>query len=295
MLHPDVPETLRGTYLGPVQRADHPAPARRWASRPSSCCPVHQEASEPRLAQLGLVNYWGYSPIGYFAPDVRFATAGLGGQVTEFKRMVREFHAAGLEVLLDVVYNHTAEGGATGPDARVPRHRQRRVLSAGSRAPGAVRGLHRLREHARPAGGARDWTWCSTACATGSRRCTSTGSGSTSRRCSGGWTRRSIRRAPFFERVRAGPRARGREADRRALGPGSRRVPGRALSRRDGRSGTASSATACGGSGAATPAAWASWPRAWPGAATSTRPGDAARSRASTSSPATTGSRCTTS
>ncbi len=114
MLHPDVPETLRGTYLGlssePIIRH-----LRDLGVTAVELLPVHQEASEPRLAQLGLDNYWGYSPIAYFAPDVRFATTKLGGQVTEFKRMVREFHVAGFEVLLDVVYNHTAEGGDTGP------------------------------------------------------------------------------------------------------------------------------------------------------------------------------------
>ena len=114
MLHPEVPEALRGTYLGlasePVIRH-----LRALGVTAVELMPVHQQASEPRLAQLGLVNYWGYSPVGYFAPDVRFATAGRGGQVAEFKTMVRRFHAAGLEVLLDVVYNHTAEGGHRGP------------------------------------------------------------------------------------------------------------------------------------------------------------------------------------
>jgi isoamylase len=114
MLHPEVPDELRGTYLGlssePILRH-----LRELGVTAVELLPVHQEASEPRLARLGLVNYWGYSPIGYFAPDVRFATAGHGRQVTEFKQMVRELHAAGLEVLLDVVYNHTAEGGDRGP------------------------------------------------------------------------------------------------------------------------------------------------------------------------------------
>jgi isoamylase len=114
MLHPEVPRELRGTYLGlcsdPI--LEH---LRSLGVTAVELLPVHQEASEPRLAGLGLVNYWGYSSIGYFAPDVRFATAGHGRQVTEFKTMVRRFHEAGLEVLLDVVYNHTAEGGHRGP------------------------------------------------------------------------------------------------------------------------------------------------------------------------------------
>ncbi|MDQ3137462.1 MAG: glycogen debranching protein GlgX [Gemmatimonadota bacterium] len=114
MLHPGVPDALRGTYLGlcsdPI--LEH---LRSLGITAVELLPVHQEASEPRLHGLGLVNYWGYSPIGYFAPDVRYATAGHGQQVLEFKAMVRRFHAAGIEVLLDVVYNHTAEGGHRGP------------------------------------------------------------------------------------------------------------------------------------------------------------------------------------
>ncbi len=114
MLHPEVPDGLRGTYLGlcspPI--IEH---LRSLGVTAIELLPVHQEASEPRLHDLGLVNYWGYSPIGYFAPDVRFATGGHGRQVDEFKTMVRCFHAAGIEVLLDVVYNHTAEGNERGP------------------------------------------------------------------------------------------------------------------------------------------------------------------------------------
>jgi isoamylase len=114
MRHPDVPHELRGRYLGlcsdPI--LTHLASLHVTAVQ---LMPIHQKASEPRLHRLGLVNYWGYSPIGYFAPDVRFATAGGGRQIAEFREMVRRFHAAGLEVLLDVVYNHTGEGGTRGP------------------------------------------------------------------------------------------------------------------------------------------------------------------------------------
>ncbi|MGA9723184.1 MAG: glycogen debranching protein GlgX [Candidatus Binatus sp.] len=78
--------------------------------------PVHQTAPERRLLKLGLNNYWGYNSIGYFAPDVRFASGtALGSSVTEFKAMVKAFHRAGIEVILDVVYNHTAEGDENGP------------------------------------------------------------------------------------------------------------------------------------------------------------------------------------
>jgi isoamylase len=114
MLHPAVPRPLRGTYLG-LSSEPVLAHLRSLGVTAVELLPVHQMASEPRLSALGLTNYWGYSPIGYFAPDVRFATGGGGRQVAEFKTMVRQFHAAGFEVLLDVVYNHTAEGGRRGP------------------------------------------------------------------------------------------------------------------------------------------------------------------------------------
>jgi isoamylase len=116
MLHPGVPEELRGTYLGlatdPI--IDHLKSLRVTAVE---LLPVHHMVTERRLAELGLTNYWGYSSIGYFAPDSRFASrAGAAGrQVAEFKSMVKRFHAAGLEVILDVVYNHTAEGNQLGP------------------------------------------------------------------------------------------------------------------------------------------------------------------------------------
>ena len=116
MLHPDVPEPLRGTYLGlatdPI--IDH------WKDLGVTAVellPVHHIVTERRLAELGLTNYWGYSSIGYFAPDIRYvsANARAGQQVAEFKTMVKRLHAAGLEVILDVVYNHTAEGNHLGP------------------------------------------------------------------------------------------------------------------------------------------------------------------------------------
>ena len=114
MLHPDVPEEIRGTYLGlatdPI--IDHLLSLGVTAIE---LLPVHHFVTERRLAEMGLVNYWGYATIGFFAPDVRYATAALGQQVAEFKSMVKRFHRAGIEVILDVVYNHTAEGNHLGP------------------------------------------------------------------------------------------------------------------------------------------------------------------------------------
>ena len=84
--------------------------------------PVHQFLTEPAVAARGLTNYWGYNSIGFFAPHAAYSSSGdRGEQVTEFKAMVKAFHDAGLEVILDVVYNHTAEAGVEGPTLSLPR------------------------------------------------------------------------------------------------------------------------------------------------------------------------------
>lgn len=109
--HPDVPAEARGRYQG----LTHPAVLehlRQLGVTAVSLLPVHECINELHLAQSGLVNYWGYNTIGYFAPDRRLANKD---PILEFKRMVRAVHAAGLEVILDVVYNHTAEGDERGP------------------------------------------------------------------------------------------------------------------------------------------------------------------------------------
>ena len=111
--HPDVPSHLRGTYLALASDAA----VRHFQDLGVTAVellPVHQAASERRLARAGLANYWGYNTLAWFAPDVRFATSP-DRAVEEFKTMVRRLHAAGIEVILDVVYNHTAEGGRDGP------------------------------------------------------------------------------------------------------------------------------------------------------------------------------------
>ncbi|WP_326687843.1 glycogen debranching protein GlgX [Streptomyces sp. NBC_01795] len=113
--HPGVPEALRGTYAG----LGHPAAIEhltRLGVTAVELLPVHQFAHEDHLLRRGLRNYWGYNSIGYFAPHAAYAASGTRGQqVGEFKRMVHALHAAGIEVLLDVVYNHTAEGDERGP------------------------------------------------------------------------------------------------------------------------------------------------------------------------------------
>jgi glycogen operon protein len=114
-LHPTIPETLRGTYLG---LASEPA-IRHLVSLGVTAVelmPVHHHLDEWHLAKRGLRNYWGYNTLSYFAPDARYAASPSPLEsVREFKMMVRALHAAGLEVILDVVYNHTAEGNHLGP------------------------------------------------------------------------------------------------------------------------------------------------------------------------------------
>jgi glycogen debranching enzyme GlgX len=114
-LHDRVPEELRGTYAG----LGSPAVVeylRDLGVTAVELLPVHQFFSEPALLERGTVNYWGYNTISYFSPDAGYSSAGdRGQQVAEFKQMVKALHAAGIEVILDVVYNHTAEGGRLGP------------------------------------------------------------------------------------------------------------------------------------------------------------------------------------
>ncbi|MDQ0987170.1 glycogen debranching protein GlgX [Streptomyces sp. V2I9] len=114
-LHPDIPPELRGTYAGLA----HPAAIEhltRLGVTAVELLPVHQFAHEDHLLRRGLRNYWGYNSIGYFAPHADYSASGTAGQqVGEFKRMVRALHDAGIEVILDVVYNHTAEAGERGP------------------------------------------------------------------------------------------------------------------------------------------------------------------------------------
>ncbi len=114
MLHPGVPEELRGKFLALAQEPilDHLTSLGVTAVE---LLPVQQSVAEGWLEAKGLTNYWGYNTISFFSPDIRFATAAGGEQVHEFKTMVRALHAAGIEVILDVVYNHTAEGNRLGP------------------------------------------------------------------------------------------------------------------------------------------------------------------------------------
>jgi glycogen operon protein len=113
--HPDIPEELRGTYAGIA----HPVSIKylkELGVTAVELMPVHHFVQDKILLDKGLSNYWGYNTIGFFAPEVKYSSSGyMGEQVTEFKAMVKELHKAGIEVILDVVYNHTAEGNYLGP------------------------------------------------------------------------------------------------------------------------------------------------------------------------------------
>ena len=115
MSHPEVPEPIRGTYAGVAHPAvvDH---LTRLGVTAIELLPVHQFVNDPHLQEKGLSNYWGYNTIGFLAPHNAYSASGeRGEQVTEFKAMVKTLHEAGIEVILDVVYNHTAEGNRLGP------------------------------------------------------------------------------------------------------------------------------------------------------------------------------------
>ncbi|MDY3127631.1 MAG: glycogen debranching protein GlgX [Corynebacterium sp.] len=115
MTHPEVPESLRGTYAGMA----HPSVINYFKDLGVTAVellPVHQFLQDDRLRELGLRNYWGYNTFGFFAPHQDYAfSQAPGGAVSEFKSMVRAYHEAGIEIILDVVYNHTAEGNHLGP------------------------------------------------------------------------------------------------------------------------------------------------------------------------------------
>jgi isoamylase len=114
-LCPDVPEELRGTYagLGSAAAIDY---LKKLGVTAVELLPVQAHIDDKVLIDRGLTNYWGYNTIGFFAPHADYSSSGqLGEQIPEFKSMVRNLHAAGIEVILDVVYNHTAEGNHLGP------------------------------------------------------------------------------------------------------------------------------------------------------------------------------------
>ena len=112
--HPDIPPKLRGTFSG----LSSPAAIRHFRKLGVTAIelmPVHHFVNDRHLVDAGLSNYWGYNTLAFFAPEAGYAATSAVGSVAEFKRMVRRLHRAGLEVILDVVYNHTGEGNHFGP------------------------------------------------------------------------------------------------------------------------------------------------------------------------------------
>jgi isoamylase len=114
-LHPEIPEELRGTYAGLA----HPVAAdylKKLGVTAVELMPVHEFVDDKHLIDRGLHNYWGYNSINFFSPEARYSASGdRGEQIGEFKQMVKALHRAGIEVILDVVYNHTGEGNQMGP------------------------------------------------------------------------------------------------------------------------------------------------------------------------------------
>ena len=255
--------------------------------------PVHHHAYDRHLVERGLANYWGYNTLSFFAPDLRFSSSGAPAEaVREFKRMVKALHSAGLEVILDVVYNHTAEGNQLGP-----------TLS--------LRGIDNATYYRLVPDDRRyylDFTGCGNTLNMQSPQVLQLIMDSLRY-----WVQemhvdgfrfdlastlaRELyevdRLGAFFDIIHQDPVHLAGEADRRAVGPRRRRLPGRQLSRCTGPSGTASTATRCARSGRATTGAWPRSPRASPAATTCTSTAGGGRTPASTSSPRTTASRCT--
>ncbi len=144
MQHPDVPAALRGTYAGLASEAaiHH---LKRLGVTAVELMPVHHHAYDRHLVDRGLTNYWGYNTCAFFAPNVRYAAATTAtGSVREFKTMVRNLHAAGLEVILDVVYNHTAEGNHLGPTLSLRGIDNLAYYRLAGRCAAVLHGLHRV-------------------------------------------------------------------------------------------------------------------------------------------------------
>ena len=288
--HPAVRDDLRGTYAG-LASEEALAYFRELGVTAVELLPVHHIADEHILHDKGLTNYWGYSSIGYLAPHALYAATGTrGSQVHEFKGMVKALHRAGIEVILDVVYNHTAEGNHLGPMLVVQGRRQLELLPPDAGGAALLPGLHGDGELAQPGasvGAAADHGLAALLRHRVSRR-------RLPLRPRVGARARVLRGRPPVGVLRHHPPGSGAvagEADRGAVGRRPGRLPGRELPgpvgrverhvpRHDARLlARAGERRAVRVSGS-------------PGRATSTSPTGAPRSRRSTSSPRTTASRC---
>ena len=164
-LHPGVDEALRGFYagLGSKPVVDY---IRSLGVTTVELLPVHTFIDDSFLLERGLRNYWGYNSIGFFAPDPRYA-ADVPNSLREFKEMIARLHDGGLEVILDVVYNHTAEGNELGPTLSFKGIDNRLLLPARTRPAALLHQRHRDREHAQSQPSARHPDGDATPCATG--------------------------------------------------------------------------------------------------------------------------------
>ncbi len=257
-LCPHVPEEIRGKYA---------AVASPWAIEyfkslgvtAVELLPVHQFINDKTLVDKGLGNYWGYNTIGYFAPECRYAMGFSGEQVREFKQMVKALHAAGIEVILDVVYNHTAEGNHMGPTLSfkgVDNYNYYRLIPDNLRYYMDYTGTGNTLNVMHPRvlqlimdslrllgdGDARGRIPV--------RSCGHAGAGAACRE----QAERVLRHHP------PGPGGLAGEADRRAVGRGRGRLPGGEFSRCYGRSGTGSTGIRCAVTGRATRGRSARWP-----------------------------------
>ena len=225
----DLPEQLRGTYagLGSPPAIDY---FKKLGVTAVELLPVHAHIEEKFLVENGLTNYWGYNTIGFFAPHGEYSSSGqMGQQVGEFKAMVRTLHAAGIEVILDVVYNHTAEGNHFGPTlcfrgidnpAYYRLHPENPRFYIDSRGTGNSLNCF-IRERS---------NWSRTVCGTGWRRCTWTDFDSISQlNWPASFGIETLHR--IFPSNSAGPSSLPGEVDRRTVGCRGRRLSGRQISR----------------------------------------------------------------
>ena len=225
---PGVREDLRGTYAGLASDAAVTY-LRDLGVTAVELLPVHHIADEHSLVERGLANYWGYSTIGYLAPHAGYAATGARGeQVREFKGMVKALHRAGIEVILDVVYNHTAEGNHLGPTLSFKGVDNAAYYRLVPGRPAPLHGLHRdgqLAQPREPVGAAADHGLAALLRDRVPRR-------RLPLRPRLGARPRALRRRQALRVLRRhppGPGAVAGEADRRAVGRRPGRLPGREL------------------------------------------------------------------
>ena len=225
---PDVPRDKRGTYSGLASPAavEH---LQRLGVTAVELLPVHHSVTEKDLRDRGLTNYWGYNSIGFFAPDARYSSVGArGAQVAEFKTMVKTLHQAGIEVILDVVYNHTAEGNHLGPTLSFRGIDNAAYYRLDEPGPAPLHRLHGLRQHAQHDAPAHDPAHHGQPALLGARHARRRLPLRPRRHAGAGAPRR---RPPVgvLRRHPPGPGHLAGQADRGALGPRRRRLSGRQL------------------------------------------------------------------